>query len=171
MKQQRIENIVGALSLALSDDVLRATQAYAPSSAPSAAIALVGHMPGMTINHMRGALGLSHPGTVRLVDRLVRDNIIQRSRSESDGRAVALTLTETGEEVCGRILSARQNTLSKAIASLNTEEREMLGRLAETMLRGILKNEEHAIEVCRLCDPAICTDCPVVSEIDGRESI
>ena len=171
MKQQRVENIVGALSLALSDDVLRATQAYAPASAPSAAIALVGHMPGMTINHMRGALGLSHPGTVRLVDRLVRDDLIQRSRSESDGRAVALTLTETGEEVCGRILSARQDTLSKAIASLNAEEREMLGRLAETMLRGILKNEEHAIEVCRLCDPAICTDCPVVSEIDGRESI
>ena len=170
MTNKKVENIVGALSLALSDDLLQAAQSYAPASAPAAAIALVSHMPGMSINHLRSALGLSHPGAVRLVDRLVRDNLVQRSRSESDGRAIALTLTEAGDAMCQSILSARQNAIARALASLNTTEREMLGRLAETMLRGILKGEEHAIEVCRLCNPAVCTNCPVESEIVSRES-
>ena len=169
MKKKKVENVVGALSLALSDDLLHSTQACTPSSAPSAAIALVGHMPGMSINHMRGALGLSHPGTVRLVDRLVQDDLIQRSRSELDGRAVALTLTPSGEVVCRRILSARQDALSRGIASLNATEQQILGRLAEKMLRSIIRSEEHAIEICRLCDPDVCTNCPVVSEIESRE--
>lgn len=170
MSKKKIENVVGALSLALADDLLQVTQSYGPDSAPAAAIALIGHMPGMTINHLRGALDLSHPGAVRLVDRLVRDDLVARGRSATDGRAVALTLTSAGNSMCQRILSSRQNALARAMESLCAADRETLGRLAEAMLRGLLKGEEHAMGVCRLCDPAVCTDCPVESEIMGREA-
>ncbi|MFK8182393.1 MAG: MarR family winged helix-turn-helix transcriptional regulator [Phormidesmis sp.] len=167
--KKKIENIVGALSLALSDDLLQAAQNHAPTSAPAAAISLVGHMPGMTINHLRSALGLSHPGTVRLVDRLVRDDLVKRDRSTTDGRAVALTLTVSGEAMCQHILASRQNTLARALASLSHDERETLGKLAETMLQNILRDEAHAIQTCRLCDPVVCTNCPVEAEIVSRE--
>ena len=171
MTKEKVENIVGALSLALADDLLRATQSHAPASAPSAAIALVGHAPGMTINQLSRALSLSHPGAVRLVDRLVRDNLLNRSRSESDGRAVALTLTQTGEAMCLHILSSRQSALAHALASLCPSDRETLGRLAETVLRGMLRGEDHAFEVCRLCDPSVCIECPVEAEIINREAL
>lgn len=169
MTQEKIENVVGALSLALADDLRQVAQRHAPTSSPAAAIALVGHMPGMTINQLSGALSLSHPGAVRLVDRLVRDSLIERGRSVTDGRAVALTLTSTGNDMCQRILASRQNALARALASLDADDRETLGRLAEAMLRGILRDEEHAIEVCRLCDPSICANCPVEAEMIGRE--
>ena len=71
--------------------------------------------------------------------------------------------------MCDRILSPRQSAINRALSNLCIGDRETLGRLAETMLSGILRDEAHAIEVCRLCDPVICTDCPVDSEIMSRE--
>ncbi|MEO0376480.1 MAG: MarR family transcriptional regulator [Cyanobacteria bacterium P01_A01_bin.17] len=166
----KIENVVGALSLALADDFLKAAQSHTPKSLSAAAIALVGHAPGITVGQLSRALGLSHPGAVRLVDRLAEGELLNRERSVSDGRAVALTLTEAGEDICQRILSSRQSALSRALASLCPADRETLGRIAEVMLRGMLKDEDHAFEICRLCDPLICNECPVEAEIVGREA-
>jgi DNA-binding MarR family transcriptional regulator len=168
MNDHKVENVVGALALALSDDVLRAAQRHAPEAAPAAAIALIGHAPGMTIELLRRALGLSHPGAVRLVDRLERDDLVARGRSEYDGRAVSLTLTPTGEASCRAILSSRQGALARALASLTPADRKILGRITETMLRSVLRGVDHAFEMCRLCDPAVCTDCPVVAELTVR---
>ncbi|PZD73952.1 hypothetical protein C1752_01633 [Acaryochloris thomasi RCC1774] len=170
MTKEKIENVFGALSLALADDLLQVTQNHVPSSSPAAAISLVGHMPGMSINQLCGALRLSHSGAVRLVDRLVRHDLLCRGQSATDGRTISLTLTQAGKVKCQQILSSRQNLLACALDSLNPSERETLGRLAEKMLRNILKGEEHAYKICRLCDPFICTDCPVENEIMERET-
>lgn len=165
----RTENIVGALALALADDLLRAAQDRSPEAGPAAAaIALLGHEPGMPIERLRRALGLSHPGAVRLVDRLEADGLVSRGRSESDRRAVALTLTAPGETMCGAILSARRGALTQALASLTPAERASLDALADKMLRAVLRGEDHAYAMCRLCDPAACTDCPVEAELQAR---
>lgn len=168
MTEEKIENLVGALALALADDILNTAQRHIALSSPAAAITLISHAPGMTIDELSRALGLSHPGTVRLVDRLVRDRLMLRSRSEHDGRAVALTLTPDGEEVCQRVLSSRQNALNHALAGLDRSDRDTLSRLAETMLRSIVKDADHAAVICRLCDPSICSECPVEAELTVR---
>lgn len=168
MTETKVENVMGALALALADNLLGAAQDHGPRSAPAAAIALVCHIPGITIEQLRQALGLSHPGAVRLVDRLVQDNLVDRDRSVHDGRAVALRLTPTGEAMAQHILEARQNALTRALASLSRADRQVLGHLAETMLRGMLQGVGHAFAICRLCDPAICHDCPVEAEMDVR---
>lgn len=170
MTEAKIENLVGALALALADDLLRAAQNHVNLSAPAAAIALVSHAPGMTIDELSRALGLSHPGAVRLVDRLEQGGLLIRSRSADDGRAIALSLTQSGVDVCRRILESRQNTLSHALATLSQPDRETLGRLAETMLRGLVTGADHAAQVCRLCDPHACRECPVEAELIARES-
>jgi len=169
MSGPKIENVAGALALALSDELLRAAQDQAPEAgSAAAALALLGHAPGLPIETLRRALGLSHPGAVRLVDRLQADGLVARGVSERDRRAVALVLTPKGQETCTAILAARQGTLSRALAALSEEEREVFGRLAEKMLRAALRGEDHAYAVCRLCDPAACTDCPVEAELDAR---
>jgi DNA-binding MarR family transcriptional regulator len=168
MTETKVANVVGALSLALADNLLGAAQNHGPRSAPAAAIALVRHVPGMTIEQLRHALGLSHPGAVRLVDRLVEESLVYRDRSDHDGRAVALRVTPRGETMVQHLLEARQNALTRALAGLSVADRQVLGHLAETMLRGMLQGVDHAFAVCRLCDPAICHDCPVDDEIGVR---
>jgi DNA-binding MarR family transcriptional regulator len=123
MADSRTSNVVGALVLALSDDLMRAAQSKAPEIGPAAAaLALLGHVPGMPIERLRRALGLSHPGAVRLVDRLERDGAAVRRQSQDDRRAVALSLTAKGGRVVGEILSAREASLAKALSGLSSAE-------------------------------------------------
>lgn len=168
-KDAKIQNIVGALVLALSDALLQETQQQAPEPGPAAAaIALLGHEPGMPIERLRRALQLSHPGAVRLVDRLVADGLVIRRASPDDRRAVALHLTDAGERSCTAILGARQERLARALDTLEPHERETLGRITEKLLGSLVQNIDQAYAVCRLCDPKICTDCPVDGALKAK---
>jgi DNA-binding MarR family transcriptional regulator len=162
MAGTKLENIVGALALALSDDLLRKVQDQAPEPGPAAAaIALLRHEPGMTIERLRRALELSHSGAVRLVDRLVADGLVVRRPGTVDRRAVALHLTGEGEGRCDAILAARQGSMGRALAMLDEDERLILGSLTEKLLAGLIGTVDNAYSVCRLCDTGACRDCPV----------
>lgn len=176
MNEKKIQNIFGALALAISDDLLKNSQQHVPLSAPAASIALISHAPGISIEQLSRALGLSHPGAVRLVDRLESEKLLERRRAPHDARALALHLTEKGEMMAQNILESRQTVLAKALASLSLQEQALLGKLTETMLHALVKSESQALEVCRLCDPSVCVDCPVTAEVvaqaaqsDGHE--
>ncbi len=159
--------MVGALALALSDAVLQGAQDEAPEPGPAAAaITLLGHEPGMTIERLRRALRLSHPGAVRLIDRLVAEGVVERRPSERDRRAVALYLTGGGERNCAAILAVRQQRIAHALAALEPAERETLGRLTGKLLKSLVHDLDQAYSVCRLCDPGVCTDCPVAAALD-----
>jgi DNA-binding MarR family transcriptional regulator len=168
MKIRKVENIVGALALALSDSVLLGAQEQAPEPGPAAAaLTLLVHEPGMPIERLRRALRLSHPGAVRLVDRLVAENLIERRPSPTDRRAVALYLTKAGEKSSNAIFAVRQSRIEEALKVLDPSERDMLGKLTEKLLRGLVHDLDQAYSVCRLCDPGVCTNCPVSSALEA----
>lgn len=167
MNDMKLENIVGALSLAISDSIHQGTQEEAPEVGPAAAaIALLGHEPGMSIERLRRALGLSHPGAVRLVDRLVTQGVVERRQAESDRRTVALHLTVEGETNCAAVLAIRQKRIARALDVLDPDEREILGRITEKLLHGLVQDLDQAYSVCRLCDASSCTNCPVTEAVE-----
>ena len=161
MTDGRFENVVGAVALGLSDGLLRASQRGAPESCPSAAIALAGHIPGLSIKQLSRALRLSHPAAVRLVDRLVDHGLIVREKSEDDGRTVALFLTIRGKEVYASVLGARRSYLKGVLEVLSAEERALYLDLNSKILSRMISGEEQALSVCRLCEVEACVDCPV----------
>ncbi|WP_434652252.1 MarR family transcriptional regulator [Pseudomonas sp. R3-56] len=163
----KLENIVGALSLAISDSIHQGTQDQAPEVGPAAAaIALLGHEPGMSIERLRRALGLSHPGAVRLVDRLVTQGVVERRQADADRRAVALHLTTAGNANCAAVLAVRHERIARALEVLDPDEREILGRITEKLLNGLVNDLDQGYSVCRLCDPASCTNCPVADALN-----
>ena len=162
MSEDRTANLLGALALALTDAMTAGVQKLAPEpGAAAAAIVLLRHDPGMPIERLRRALGLSHPGTVRLVDRLEQAGALERRESPHDGRAVALHLTPEGEQIVPALLATRRQALGDALAILTQDERATLGDLLEKTLRGLVRDVDHAYAVCRLCDDASCEPCPV----------
>ena len=162
MTKYKTENVFGALVLGLSDAILQGADKQAPEPGQAAAaLALLRHEPGMSIEVLRRALQLSHPGTVRLVDRLVKNNLIERRPSTLDRRAVALHLTDNGEKSCTAILSSRQNRLERLLAALDPNERKQLAALTEKLLTNFITDADHAYSVCRLCDLGSCPNCPV----------
>src|SRR4249919_3651913 len=94
-------NVLGALALnvgARVQDVAERTAALG-ASAPAALVALDGQLTGEPIDALRRVLGLTHSGTVRLVDRLAAAGLVERRAATRDGRAVALGLTPAGRRV------------------------------------------------------------------------
>ncbi len=162
MDEAKIENLVGALALALVDRLQADAQALAPEPGPAAAaVALIGHAPGLSIERLRRAVALSHSAAVRLVDRLVADGLVQRITAANDRRAVALRLTPLGETQGAAILAARQGGLAEAMAALSPDERQQFGTLAEKLLRALVRTPDRAYRSCRLCNYRACVDCPV----------
>jgi DNA-binding MarR family transcriptional regulator len=162
----RLVNIVGALTLALSDRVRDATETAAGQSAtaPHALVALHEFLGHRTMDELRRAIGLTPSGAVRLVDRLVQAGYVER-RPGSDGRSVALVLTSTGTRAARRVLAARSAALDNLLLELSAAERTSLANITEKLLAAItrqrLADREEGRDppggwLCRLCDFDAC---------------
>src|SRR5262249_42889960 len=129
MERATVGNVVGALSRAMIDSIDEATFALGDHN-PTAIAALV-HLskyPGESVDGLRKPLQLSHPGCVRLVDRLAHARLVER-RPAVDGRAVALHPTRAGMTAARAVLRKRAEALDAAVGALSTAEQQTLGRL------------------------------------------
>lgn len=84
-------------------------------------------------------------------------------RSGTDGRTLALFLTEAGFERRQAILAERRQQLQVAVQSLSAAERKQLTKLLEKMLAAMTTDELRAYAICRLCEEEVCPGdrCPV----------
>lgn len=163
MDADRSLNLLGAFALSLTDAVNLAIAADVGQGGETcAAIVSLGTEPGISINRLRQILGLSHPGTVRLVDRLVAQNLVER-RSGTDGRTVALFLTSAGIDRRQTILNQRRSPIQLAMDSLTPNEQQQLTVLLEKMLTHLTTSPQTADAICRLCEEEVCPGdrCPV----------
>ncbi|TXI79766.1 MAG: MarR family transcriptional regulator [Cupriavidus sp.] len=161
----RLENLFGAVSLALVDKMEKAF-ADETGLGPSAiaAIVQIGTEPGLTIETLRRMIALSHSATVRLVDQLVASDLVLRAGGvEGDKRARSLQLTESGRVLFDRSLAARRAVIGRAFKALKREEAEQLGRLVEKLLPALVDLGDDQDVVCRVCDQGVCDQdrCPI----------
>lgn len=169
MDGPRDRNIVGAFALMISDDIVRASSSRAPEAGPAAsALALLAHKPGLSIRMLAVGVGLSHAGTVRLVDRLAIEGLIERREHSTDGRTRSLFLTPTGKVASDDVLTSRDNVIAEGLSILNPDEMKILSDIAERVLRDRLENYEHSHRICRLCCYEGCKNCPIDAELHDR---
>jgi DNA-binding MarR family transcriptional regulator len=162
---ERTSNLLGALALTLADRIWTGSDA-------AALITLRNYAEGEPLDLLRRALALSHPGVVRLADRLERRGLVERRRSEQDRRAVALRLTPAGRRTADEALAARAHAVGAALATLDTSQRRALEGMLERMLAAHTTDSTASLVICRLCDPDVCGHpdrCPVTQA--ARESV
>ena len=163
---ERTANLLGALALTLSDRAAAAVQAGAGVSGSDAAalVTLRNYAEGEPLDLLRRALALSHPGVVRLADRLQARGLVERHRSDRDGRAVALRLTAAGRRSADAALAARADAIDAALETLDPGQRRALTSMLELMLGAQTTDSTASLVICRLCDPDVCGHperCPV----------
>ena len=145
-------NVVGAFALVLGD-LLGDAVALAGGPTPATAlIAIGGRAAGASIDALARILGLSHSGTVRLVDRLVRDSLVERRRG-ADQRSAALVLTPAGRRAARRVLERREANVQSLLALLTDDQRVAMAEIAARVV-GEMRSDERRI--CRLCDIEAC---------------
>lgn len=157
MGDDRLANVLGAFALALVDGLDVVTER-------AALVALSDLLEGRSVDDLRRAVGLTHSGGVRLVDRLVAGGLAER-RQGADGRSVALVLTEEGRRAAGEARAARLATVRDILSVLDDDEREALTPIVEKLVGAVVARrlEARAAGVdpaggwlCRLCDPVAC---------------
>ncbi|MBX2801745.1 MAG: MarR family transcriptional regulator [Myxococcales bacterium] len=75
----------------------RATDRVGVHGAQALALLALQEQPGCTVTQLADILGLRMSAAATLVQRLVRDGLVQRAPSERDGRAVLLHLSAEGK--------------------------------------------------------------------------
>ena len=160
---QRLENLLGALVVALGDalDAELETAAGRPG-ATAAALAVLAQEPGLGIEQLKLPLRRTQSATVRVVDQLVADGYAER-RPGRDRRSVSVVLTGTGTAAAAGLLDRRYQVLRDAMAGLDAGERAALTAILEKMLGAMTGDFTHSEQICRLCDIRACPapHCPV----------
>lgn len=164
----RIANLLGVVGLDVAHRIEEtARDIVGHAGETPAALIVVGHGTGPSNDQLRRVLGLSHPGTVRLVDRLVADGLVER-RQGRDRRAIALYLSARGHAVREDLLKGRLAAIRPLLAPLTGLEQEQLGTLLHKMLSSMETTPAERRALCRLCDGRACTDCPIPADDPAR---
>lgn len=158
----RTANLLGATVLGLFDELRTAVEHQTGRSGESpAALVVLGHQPGLSNEALSRLLGLTHTGSVRLIDRLVADGLVERRASKVDRRGVALFLTSAGEAARREVLAARETLMMSLTRRLAPDEQARLADLLAKLLQGVARDDTHKLRICRLCDGPACGKCPI----------
>lgn len=94
-------------------------------------LSLIAHNPGITSRQLCATLGILPPNLVAMVGTLDRRGLINRRPHASDGRAMSLYLSQTGEQLMREAEKTAANLEQDATARLSAGERSTLMRLLQ----------------------------------------
>ena len=76
----------------------------------------------MTIGDLSNKMYLAFSTTTDLVDRMEKNDLVQRVRDEQDRRVVRIHLLPEGERVIQEVISKRQQYLQEILVEFNQQE-------------------------------------------------
>jgi MarR family transcriptional regulator, negative regulator of the multidrug operon emrRAB len=175
-RDPRLINILSAFAVTLADRIRDATEAAAgmTGAAPAALVALQQFLAGRPTEDVAQAMGLTHSGAVRLVDRLVDAGLVER-RPGRDARSGSILLTARGRALSRQVTAARATATEAVLESLGSGDRQALAVLTETLIANVTalrlrtpaRRDEPRGWMCRLCDFGSCGrpqgECPVAN--------
>ncbi|MBY0566553.1 MAG: MarR family transcriptional regulator [Hyphomonadaceae bacterium] len=160
----RTANLLGVVGLLVADRIEEMARAILSHAGETpAAVVVIGYGLGPSNDQLRRILGLSHPGSVRLIDRLVADGLVER-RKGRDQRAIALYLTRRGKTLREHLLKGRLAVIRPLLLPLTGPEQETLAALLHKVLSSMETSDLQRRTLCRLCDDRVCTNCPIPAD-------
>ena len=134
MEPEDAKQYFGALALAVADSIASASASLSLSGPGTALMVLLSFEPGLPISALASRIRLSHAGTVRLIDRLESDHLVERRRQTADKRARFIHLTNSGEKMIGALLDARERVIAAYVSPLSPTDLDDLGTLSGRLL-------------------------------------
>ena len=168
----RLAQLLGVTALAAADQI---RAAVGPGGSAPAALVHLQAYPGESVEGLRRVLGISQPATVRVVDKLSADGLLER-RPGRDRRTLARHLTPAGDDAATGVLHRRMESLEDFLGVLDPDERARLEPLLERLVAALADDRPGALRVCRLCDRETCkgaVGCPLdhTTETRGEGSV
>ncbi len=95
-----------------------------------------------TMGELAWELALTESAATRLVDRLVRTNLVRRERDPEDRRVVRVRLSSYGRQLVAVVLQRRQEQFQRVGHQLEPDERRQLVLGLEALVR-VFSAAEH----------------------------
>jgi DNA-binding MarR family transcriptional regulator len=161
---ERAANLLAAAGQLVADAVTaRLDDELAHTASAPAALMTIAHHPGLSIERLSDALGLTQSGGVRLIDRLAADGLVRREKLSA--RSLKLHLTGRGGRAVQRIEQARIAAAADLLSSLSAPQRRQLEAMLARILAARTHGEDDLRRICRLCSFDACESggrtCPV----------
>lgn len=149
---ERLVELLGAYaSTVLTSRLLDETTGGELTPAQLDALAFLQRHGGCSAKALSEGLRISIPSSTRLVDRLVRKQLVDRRESGVDRRLVILSVTTTGEAVLNAVREAHLDRLQHALATFRPEERDTMLNLLERFLQAALTDVQTVEDCCLRC--------------------
>ncbi len=114
--------------LRLARELRRETEQFGVTSRQATLLGLVKALPSASLSDLAADEGISTAALSGHVDRLVRQGLVERRRSDVDRRRVGLSLTDEGARVLRRVRERRTAWLASRLARLDRAELRQLER-------------------------------------------
>ncbi len=95
----------------------------------------------LIMSELAGSLSITTSAVTGLIDRMIKANLVMRSRDEKDRRIVKVTLIPKGRQVIENILRERKKVLLDIFGKFTQNERQQYLKIIEKMYR-ILKGRK-----------------------------
>ena len=102
--------------------------------------------PNTSLTSLAEHLGLTLPSVSKLVDGLVKQELVERSESSADRRRMTLTLTPSGESIVNQSRVSAQASLAKTLKALSESDIETIA-FAMQVLRPLFATSTAKKEV------------------------
>jgi DNA-binding MarR family transcriptional regulator len=99
----------------------------------------------LTMGELSSEIYLAESAATRLVDRLVKMNLVRRKGDEKDRRVVRVYLTSYGRQLANLVFQRRSLRFSNLAEQLTPEEREMMVVSSKAVLRAFEHFQNLAI--------------------------
>jgi MarR family transcriptional repressor of emrRAB len=168
MPRLRTANMLAAFACEVTERVGTAIKRHPnQTDSASAALNIIGFWDDITNAQLARALKLSHTATVRLVDKLEAQSLVE-ARGGNDKRATHLQLTPAGRDAVLPMLAARCAAVERYLTVLTPDEEQQLSALLEKLMRPLGTDAYSVCHFCRLCDLATCPadQCPMHAHED-----
>jgi len=97
-----------------------------------------------TLSHIAEHLGLTLPSVSKLVDGLVKQELVIRQESASDRRCLSLALTPAGESIVNSARASAQARLVEKLSCLSPDELEVIHQGMELLRPLFVSQGKHS---------------------------
>ncbi len=133
-----IERLFQQLTWQGRQQFARRVEAYGLTAPQFAVLFMIRKMgPGAKVGEVAEALQVPASSMTSITDRLVRQGLVERGALPGDRRAVAATITETGQAVVERIEAARHRDLTAMLEGVSDADLGQFGILLAQLLAGV----------------------------------
>ncbi len=92
------------------------------------------------MSELAGSMKLGLSSVTGMVDRLVKQGLAERRRTEDDRRVVFVDISASGRKVLKQILAQRRKFMVRLFESLTARERASYLHILEKLVRGLFNN-------------------------------